>query len=60
MNKDQRRRLFIAGFLVMDPRAIYAREPGILGVVDEIETVAPIDVARAREQLRSHGAGDNT
>ena len=58
MNQDQRRRIFIPGFLVVNARAIDVREPGTLGVVDEVETVAPVDVARAREQPGRYGAGD--
>ena len=44
----------------MNAHAIDVGEPGMLGVVDEIETVAPIDVARACEQPGRYGAGDHS
>ena len=60
MNQEQRGRIFIASVLVVDADAANVREPGILGVINEIDAVAPTYIFWTRQEFHRHGASDDS
>ncbi len=55
MNQNERGRVWIARFLVMNANAIDVDEARMLGMKNNVAALVPVSVARPQEQLAGNG-----
>ena len=60
MNQDKRRRVYIAGFLVVNANAVNIDEARVIGMKNDFAVLLPISVTRTREQLAGNGKSSST
>ncbi len=54
VNQHERRREWVAGFLVVNANAVHVYEAGVVGMKNDVTIAVPVGIARAHEQLSSN------